>query len=280
MSGSGLSPVYRRSRSACAIRGVRSRWSFRPSHLFSSSLPLNLSPDDAASPLLRRLLTAGVVPADDYDALPPDSRCSVDSAPDEEALLAALVAARLMTEFQTERVRTGRLHGLVLGNYRLLDKIGCGGMGVVYRAEHRQLRTLVAVKALQPTPEQNPRMLARFFQEARAVGKLKHPNIVSAIDAGEEPAQGPDYPAVPYFVMEFIPGVDLESAVAASPLPIGFACHIAHQVADALIEAHRHGLVHRDIKPSNVLVTPEGQTKLLDFGLARMPDEVRLTRTG
>ncbi len=206
-------------------------------------------------------------------------RRTVDCAP-HDVQLDTLVVSGLVTEYQAGRVRDGRLHGLVLGNYRLLERIGAGGMGVVYKAEHRQLRTRVAIKALQPTPDQNPRTLQRFFQEARAVGQLNHPNIVGAIDAGEEPSHGPDYPAVPYFVMEFIPGLDLERAVAVSPLPIGFACHLAHQVADALIEAHRHGLVHRDIKPSNVLVTPDGQAKLLDFGLARLPDEGRLTRTG
>ena len=155
-----------------------------------------------------------------------------------------------------------------------------GGMGVVYRGEHRQLRTPVAIKAIHPTPDQNPRTLARFFVEARAVGQLKHPNIVAAIDAGEEPSRGPDCPAIPYFVMELIPGTDLERIAAKSPLPIGFACHVAHQIADALIEAHRLHLIHRDIKPSNVLVTPEGQAKLLDFGLARLPGEERITRTG
>ena len=190
------------------------------------------------------------------------------------------IATKLLTEHQVGRVKTGRLHGLLLGNYRVLDRIGAGGMGVVYRGEHRQLRTPVAVKALHPSPDQSPRALARFFQEARAVGQLRHPNIVAAIDAGEEPSSGSENPAIPYFVMELVPGTDLEMAAAAEPMTIGFACHLAHQVADALIEAHRHGLVHRDIKPSNVIVTPEGQAKLLDFGLARLPNEDRLTRTG
>ncbi len=245
---------------------------------FSPDIPHIPPSETAPPPLLRRLLAVGVVPVEDYDALA--DRSAVDRAPDDDALLAALLAAGLLTEFQAERLRAGRLHGLVLGNYRLLDRIGVGGMGVVYRAEHRSLRTPVAVKALPPTPDQNPRTLARFFLEARAVGRLQHPNIVAAIDAGEEPARGPDYPAVPYFVMELIPGTDLERAAARAPLPVGFACHVAHQIADALIEAHRLGLIHRDLKPSNVLVTPQGQAKLLDFGLARLPGEERLTRTG
>jgi response regulator RpfG family c-di-GMP phosphodiesterase len=244
-----------------------------------SLTPPPAGPAPGPRPLLARLLSAGVVPADDYHALAGAAREAVDAA-DDGTLLDALLAARLLTAYQAGRLRAGRLHGLVLGNYRLLDRLGAGGMGVVYRAEHRQLRTPVAVKALHPDPDHSPRALARFFQEARAVGRLRHENIVAAVDAGEEPAAGPDAPAVPYFVMELVPGTDLERAAAPAPLPVGFACHLAHQVADALIEAHRHGLVHRDLKPSNVVVTPDGRAKLLDFGLARLPGEERLTRTG
>lgn len=235
------------------------------------------------SALLRGLLVSGVVPTEDYEALEkqcPAERSAIDHAPSDDALLDQLVRSRLLTEFQAARVRSGRLHGLVLGNYRILDRIGAGGMGVVYRGEHRQLRNAIAVKVLQPSPDVNPRTLARFFLEARAIGRLKHPNIVAAVDAGEEPARGPDAPALPYFVMEFLPGMDLERAAIGTPLSIGFACQVAQQIADALIEAHRLGLVHRDIKPSNVLVTPDGQAKLLDFGLARLPGEERITRTG
>ncbi|HEV3438005.1 MAG TPA: HD domain-containing phosphohydrolase [Gemmata sp.] len=245
-------------------------------HLKASVSPANAS----GSALLSRLVASGVIPADEYDALTGANRQLIDRETDDIRLLDGLVVCRLLTDYQAARIKVGRLHGLVLGNYRILDRVGAGGMGVVYRGEHRQLRTPVAIKALHPTPDQSTRTLARFFQEARAVGRLKHPNIVAAIDAGEEPAVGPDSPAIPYFVMELVPGVDLERAAADAALPVGFACHIAHQVADALIEAHRHGLVHRDIKPSNVIVASDGQAKLLDFGLARLPGEERLTRTG
>jgi response regulator RpfG family c-di-GMP phosphodiesterase len=232
------------------------------------------------SGLLRRLLDDGVILPDEYDALPEADRQELVGEEDDPRLLDRLAAVRLLTGYQAARVKAGRLHGLLLGNYRVLDRIGAGGMGVVYRGEHRQLRTPVAIKALHPTPDQSARTLARFFQEARAVGKLKHPNIVAAVDAGEEPSCGPDNPAIPYFVMELVAGTDLERAAADAPLPVPFACHLINQVADALIEAHRHGLVHRDIKPSNVIVTPDGQAKLLDFGLARLPGEERLTRSG
>jgi response regulator RpfG family c-di-GMP phosphodiesterase len=246
------------------------------------SVPASPAPvsEPTGSLLLRRLCAAGVVAPEDLDSLGPREHQAVSREPDDARLIEALVAARLLTEHQACRLKAGRMHGLVLGNYRVLDRIGTGGMGVVYRGEHRQLRTPVAIKALHPAPEQSPRTLARFFQEARAVGRLKHPNIVAAIDAGEEPAAGPENPAVPYFVMELVPGTDLELAAAAGPLPVGFACHVAHQIADALIEAHRHGLIHRDLKPSNVIVTPDGRAKLLDFGLARQADADRLTRSG
>jgi response regulator RpfG family c-di-GMP phosphodiesterase/serine/threonine protein kinase len=246
----------------------------------STDFPVSGAAPSVGSGLLKRLLAARVIHVDEYDAIPAAKRQAIDQEADDFRILEALIAAELLTDYQSARIKVGRLHGLVLGNYRVLERIGAGGMGVVFRGEHCQLRTPVAIKALHFSPDQSPRTLARFFQEARAVSRLKHPNIVAAIDAGEEPASGPDSPAIPYFVMELVAGSDLERAAVSTPLPIAFACHIAHQVADALIEAHRHGLVHRDIKPSNVIVTPGGKAKLLDFGLARLPGEERLTRTG
>ena len=103
-------------------------------------------PVPTGSPLLHRLLAVGVVPSDDYDALSIPERQAIDREADDARLLDALVAARLLSEHQAGRVKIGRLHGMVLGNYRVIDRIGTGGMGVVYRGEHRQLRSPVAIK--------------------------------------------------------------------------------------------------------------------------------------
>src|SRR5947208_128792 len=119
-------------------------------------------------------------------------------------------------------------------------------------------------------PEHSTTLLLRFYSEVRAIAQLVHPNIVAAIDAGEVSGPHPDDPTLHYFVMEYVPGQDLEDYVAQrGPLDPTLACDIVQQVAAALCEANKHQMVHRDIKPSNILITPEGQAKLLDFGLAR-----------
>jgi response regulator RpfG family c-di-GMP phosphodiesterase len=233
-------------------------------------------------PLLRRLLTGGILSADAWEKIPLSARTAALSSPTDDALTDRLTQAGLLTPYQAERVKAGELPGLSLGNYRVLDKVGAGGMGVVFRAEHHRLRQPVAIKALMVSAEKNRRALDRFFQEVQAVTRLKHPHIVAAIDAGEEPAAGPDGRPVPYLVMEYVEGRNLEDLVAADgPLPIEQACLLAHQVADALTEAHRHGVIHRDVKPGNVIVSAEGTAKLLDFGVARLPSpDDRLTKDG
>ena len=239
------------------------------------------SPNLAAA-LLRRLVATGVVPAEEWEEVAPADRVRLGAAADLPALADVLAARRLLTPYQADRVRAGAVNGLVLGNYRVLDKIGSGGMGTVFKAEHQRFRTPVAVKALFVDGAKYRRAVDRFFREVRAVAFLKHPNVVAAIDAGEEPHAGPDGQPVPYLVMEYVPGANLDDRVAAGgPLGVGSACRVARQVADALTEAHSHGLVHRDIKPSNVIVTPDGQAKLLDFGVARLPSPAeRLTHDG
>ncbi|HET6572640.1 MAG TPA: HD domain-containing phosphohydrolase [Fimbriiglobus sp.] len=241
------------------------------------------SPDSRlAAALLHRLVSGGAISADAWADLTESDRQAVVGCAGLPALAEALLARRLVTPYQAGCVRAGAVNGLVLGNYRVLEKVGTGGMGVVFRAEHRKLRTPVAVKALVADGGKTPAGAERFFREVRAVASLRHPNVVAAIDAGEEPGAGPDGQPVPYLVMEYVPGRNLDDLVAADgPLSVPRACQLAHQIADALTEAHRHGLVHRDIKPSNVIVTPDGQAKLLDFGVARLPAaEDRLTQEG
>ena len=235
-----------------------------------------------ASAVLRRVVGTGIVPQDAWDAQTPADRDRLAACRDLPTLAEALLAARLVSVYQAARVRSGAVNGLILGNYRVLEKIGCGGMGVVFRAEHVTLRTPAAVKALYVDGVKNRRSVERFFLEVRAVRTLRHPNIIAYLDAGEEAHAGPDGETVPYFVMEYLPGRNLDDLVAQEgPLPLARACQMAHQIADALTESHRQGLVHRDIKPSNIILTADGTAKLLDFGVARLPSPAdRLTQDG
>jgi response regulator RpfG family c-di-GMP phosphodiesterase len=226
----------------------------------------------SSTPLLQSLIAASLVLAEDWEALPETVREQLLRCSQPDQLLASLVEQGLLTDYQAARIDAGSSFGLVLGNYRVLDRLGAGGMGVVFRAEHIRMRRQVAIKVLPVHGDQDPRLLRRFLTEIRAIGQLQHPNIVAAFDAGElsDPDPNADKPVLHFFVMEYVPGRDLEEHVRAEgPLPPAKACDLVHQVASALAEAHKHNLVHRDIKPSNIQVTPEGQAKLLDFGLAR-----------
>jgi response regulator RpfG family c-di-GMP phosphodiesterase len=188
----------------------------------------------------------------------------------EECVGAALVQAGLLTAYQLDRVLRGATRGLVLGSYRLREEIGRGGMGVVYRAEHALLGRRVAVKVLPLDDDCPATVRQRFRAEMQALAALSHPNIVAALDAGEEPAVEDKYPALLYLVMELVEGGDLDRRVREhGRCDVIEACRYIHQAAAGLQAAHDHHLVHRDIKPSNLLLSPSGQVKLVDFGLAR-----------
>lgn len=226
----------------------------------------------AAQLLLQELLREKLLLEDELDSLTEEQLTTLHQAADREQALTRLVEMGLLTPYQAERIRAGNLHGLVLGNYRVRERIGSGGMGTVYKAEHIQLRQMAAVKvvAVHTEHSNSQRLLSRFRSEMRAVAQLRHPHVVQALDAGEVPPPDRESPALCYYVMELVEGQDLESLVHRNgPLPIGQACEIIYQIASALQEAHRHGLVHRDIKPSNIILTPEGKVKLVDFGLVR-----------
>jgi HD-GYP domain-containing protein (c-di-GMP phosphodiesterase class II) len=215
-------------------------------------------------------LDAAFILSEDLEALPAQVQQELRRPATMEVLLAKLTAHGLLTEYQALRIKAGMTFGLVLGNYRVTDRLGAGGMGVVFKGEHQLMRRQVALKVVPVSRDQDDRLLQRFFAEIRAVARLQHPNIVAAMDAGFVPSPDAHTLSLYYLVMEFVPGVNLEKFVETEDvLSPARACALAHQVAAALTEAHKHHLIHRDIKPSNIMVTPAWQAKLLDFGLAR-----------
>ena len=154
-----------------------------------------------------------------------------------------------------------------LGQYEIIERIGRGGMGTVYKALHPHLKRIVAVKVLPQERLRDPQAVVRFKREMEAVGRLDHPHLVRAHDAGEADGQH-------FLVMEYLDGTDLRKlARERGPLPVADACEFIRQAALGLQHAHEHGLVHRDVKPSNLMITSDGTVKVLDLGLARLMDE-------
>jgi serine/threonine protein kinase/Tol biopolymer transport system component len=166
------------------------------------------------------------------------------------------------------------LVGRTLAHYRVLEYIGGGGMGVVYKAEDLRLARTVALKFLPPELTRDPDAKARFLQEARSASVLDHPNICTIHEVGETD-DGRLYLAMPSY-----DGETLRRRIERAPIPIDEAIDIAEQIARGLAKAHRGGIVHRDIKPANIMVTSDGVVKILDFGLAKLVGAAAITRTG
>jgi serine/threonine protein kinase len=181
--------------------------------------------------------------------------------PNEMAAL--LVRDGLLTYFQADQILQGKWRRFTIGKYKVLERLGSGGMGYVYLCEHKLMRRRVAVKVLPPVKAEDPSSLERFYRAARAVAALDHPNIVRAYDIDQDEK-------LHFLVMEYVDGASLQEIVSkhGSLDPIR-AAHYLAQAALGLQHAHEHGLVHRDIKPGNLIVDRGGTVKLLDLGLAR-----------
>ncbi len=225
---------------------------------------------------VKELTDSGIIsPGKLEDFIPPKA-----SPKDAQELARQLVQSKQLTDYQVQEIYKGRAKSLILGNYTILDKIGAGGMGQVFKAEHRRMDRIVAIKMLPAAMTEDATASARFEREVKAAAKLFHPNIVPALDADQ--ANG-----VHFLVMEYVEGRDLSALVKKDgPCPVAKAVNYILQAARGLEFAHGEGVIHRDIKPANLLLDKKGTVRILDMGLARISGggnaapQAELTGTG
>jgi len=231
------------------------------------------------SEFIEFVTTVGLVDAKELTNI--EKKLGPAEAPDVQGFARQLVEHGKLTKYQATALSQGKGKALVLGDYCILDRIGAGGMGQVFKARHRRMDRIVAVKVMSAAAMKNAEFVRRFEREVKAAAKLMHLNIVSALDAG---AHG----GMHYLVMELVEGPDLSTLVKQQgKLPVKQACDYIAQAARGFAFAHAKGIIHRDVKPGNLLVDRDNTVKILDMGLARFEDgaagdaaEAELTQHG
>ncbi|WP_254508193.1 protein kinase domain-containing protein [Anatilimnocola floriformis] len=204
------------------------------------------------------LLKSGLVAEEALNSL------LVSARSNSQSLTKLLIAQDLLTRFQVNLLSEGRGSELRIGNYDVLDRLGAGGMGTVFKARHRRMKRLVALKVLAGNLSQNPIFVKRFQREVETIASLGHPNVVMAYDADESDVGH-------FLVMELVNGRDLATCVADQGVfPVSLAVHCILQTARGLAYAHAQAIIHRDIKPHNLLLDAQGVVKVTDLGLARL----------
>ncbi|MBL8827326.1 MAG: SUMF1/EgtB/PvdO family nonheme iron enzyme [Planctomycetaceae bacterium] len=212
--------------------------------------------------IVANLKAANLLTDDDWNTIQPH----IAAATDGLVLIKRLLELGALTKFQAQLVYQGKTRGLSFGEYLVLDRIGAGGMGQVFKARHRRMDRLVALKVMASAAMKDQEAVKRFQREAKAAARLIHPNIVTAFDAGENGG-------VHFLVMEFVDGHDLSGYIKEhGPLAVPQAVDAVLQAARGLAFAHAEGVVHRDIKPANLLRDKKGVVRVLDMGLARFDD--------
>jgi serine/threonine protein kinase/DNA-binding response OmpR family regulator len=221
---------------------------------------------------LRNLSDSGLLSGEGIAAL--DRLPGAADAADADALARCLTGAGKLTPYQAERVRDRRFEELVIGNYEVLDRLGAGGMGTVFKARHRRMKRVVALKVLSQSLSRDDTFVQRFQREVETIARLTHPNIVMAYDADECEAGH-------FLVMEYVSGQDLASLVQRQgPLGLSAAVRCVLQAARGLEYAHGQGIIHRDIKPANLLRDTHGAVKVTDLGLARFSSAAGAANSG
>lgn len=218
---------------------------------------------------LNGVRSSGLVEAEPLDNVIREMRAVGSDANDSRAIARELIQRELVTDWQADKLLQGRHKGFFLGRYRLMRLLGAGQMSAVYLGRHIYMDHLVAIKVLPADKVGDTSYLGRFYREAQAVAALSHPNIIRAFDVDKQVEAGTD---IHFLVMEYVEGKPLTNLINEKEdhrLDLMTVADVMRQAAEGLAHAHAKNMVHRDIKPDNLLVTPDGQIKILDLGLAR-----------